>query len=163
MLHEMRHLLVVDGKNHFDRVLACRKAMVNEWVKTADLSAFPDTPEGTKAAMAKFDADKGSDYQKTCVLPVENEADKFAFDKMPNMHYKIDPVSDPNRDARSQAFKNAEAWAVAINEKPCDDGHGCLGDRAKAGAAAAAAQMDQQRKARERILGMSIQPGTNGY
>jgi hypothetical protein len=92
------------------------------------------------------------------VLPIENEADAFAFEKLPSLPYKINAGSDPNRDARAQSFKNAESWAVAIGQSPCDGGHGCLGARGDRGAAVAAAEKEAQRKAAERAQGMSIDP-----
>ncbi len=159
MLHEMRHLKVVNGKNHFDQVQACRKAMVNEWASSTDLSVYPDD----KSAIAAFNKAKGGEVQTKCILPVENEADQFAFDNLSKLPYKTGEGADPNRDARAQAFKNAEAWAVAIGDNPCDGGHGCLGARGDKGAAVAKAQLEQNRQAQERIQGMSIQPGTNGF
>ena len=89
--------------------------------------------------------------------PVENEADAFAFEKVKTL-YKTADGNDPNRDARARAFKNAEGWAIAIGQNPCDAGHGCLDGRAKAGAAVAKKELEQQRQAAERTRGMSIDP-----
>ncbi len=72
---------------------------------------------------------------------------------MPKLPYKVenDPNNpDPNRDARVQAFNNAEAWAKAIGDVIQDDGgHGCLGDRAADKGAAVAAGADGARKQRQ--------------
>lgn len=156
MLHEMRHIKRgPDGKNHFDRVNACRKTLIDEWARGTDLSAYPDD----KAAVAAFNAAKGTEVQRKCVLPVEKEADQFAFETLPKLPYKIAEGADPNRDARAQAFKNAETWTAALGDSACDPGHGCLGDRAKAAAEAAARQRDAQRKAAERVQLQSIDPG----
>jgi hypothetical protein len=157
MLHEMRHLKRGDdGKNHFDRVNACRKTMINEWASGTDLSAYPDD----KSAVEAFNKAKGAEVQTKCVLPVENEADQFAFDNLPKLGYPTNGGGDPNRDARALAFRNAETWAKAIGDNPCDGGHGCLGDRGAKGAAVAAAEKEKQRQAAEKIQGMSIDPGS---
>jgi hypothetical protein len=155
MLHEMRHLKKVDGKSHFDRVSACRKKMFDDWACGTDLTAFPDD----KAILAEFNKKKGAEVQTKCVLPVEQEADAFAFATLPKLPYKTNAGSDPNRDARAQSFKNAEAWSVAIGDSTSDPGHGCLADRAKAGAAAAEKELNEQRERAQRARLQSIDPG----
>ncbi|HXT01295.1 MAG TPA: hypothetical protein VN915_11510 [Elusimicrobiota bacterium] len=157
MLHEMRHIKPGDdGKSHFDRVLACRKKMFTSWVN--DPSTVLPADVTIDKAMAQFTQAKGAEYQKTCVQPVEKEADDFAFATLPRMGVKSSNGSDPGRDARAQSFKNADLWAKALGESGCDDGHGCLSARADRGAKAAAAELEAQRKAAERVQGMSIDP-----
>jgi len=158
MLHEMRHLKKVDGKSHFDRVNDCRKQMFDKWACGTDLTAYPDD----KAIVAAFNSAKGKDVQTQCVLPVEKEADAFAFETLPKLPYKTNAGTDPNRDARAQAFKNAEAWSVAIGDAVSDPGHGCLADRAQAGADASAKEMAAQHQKEQELRLQSFVPGAFG-
>lgn len=129
MAHEMRHLKRgPDGKNHFDRVNDCVNGLWRAWKAGTDPSAYPDK----KAAEAAFHKAKDAEVARTCVLPVENEADAFAYDLAPKLPWKVEDLRDPARDARVQAFKNAERWLDALGEKQDDPGHGSADARAKA-------------------------------
>lgn len=142
MLHEMRHIKVVadkehpNGVTHFEKASECRKRMVKEWLNDPSTSLPADV--NLQAAMAQFNKEKGADYQKTCVAPIEKEADEYAFSHLSMMGVQASSASSPSQDARAQSFMNADLWAKALGENGCDDGHGCLADRAKAGEAAAA-------------------------
>lgn len=129
MAHEMRHLKRgPDGKNHFDRVNECSRGVLKAWMDATDLSAFPSND----AALAAFHKAKDAEVARTCVLPVEREADDFAYALAPKLPWKVADPRDPARDARVQAFKNAERWLDALGERQDDPGHGSADERAKA-------------------------------
>lgn len=158
MLHEMRHVKRgPDGKNHLDRVNECRQKILKDWLAHTDVSAyFPASRTGNakadaaadeagkKAAMAAFQKAKGTEVSLTCVKPVENEADAFAFATAPKLPYKV-TADDPNRDKRVEVFHNAEKWLDALGLSQDDPGHGTLADRA---AEAQRVARDEKREAR---------------
>ncbi|MBI3564906.1 MAG: hypothetical protein HY079_06910 [Elusimicrobia bacterium] len=150
MAHEMRHLKRgPDGKNHFDRVNDCVNGLWRAWKAGTDLSAYPDQP----AAEAAFRKAKEGDIAARCVRPVEDEADAFAFDLAPKLPWKVADARDPGRDARVQAFKNAERWLDALGERQDDPGHGTAADRAaKAYGKALVESLARQKTAEEKAL-----------
>jgi hypothetical protein len=168
MLHEMKHLQRATegkyaGQTHFDRVLACRRKMINDWAMNPKAPIPPNAD--TKAIIAQFDQEKGTEYQQTCVLPVEQEADLFAFTTVESLGYQLNTGKNPYEDARAQAFTNASKWADATGEAKCDPGHTCLDGRAAVGAGVAAKELevkaqatDALRQARERFDKQSIDP-----
>ncbi len=166
MLHEMRHIKPDEnGKTHFQKVADCRKEMLQTWAAGTDLSAYPNP----KAEIDDFLVKKANEIQTKCVLPVEKEADDFAFATLPKMGLQMSNGPDPFGDARSKSFQNADKWAQATNVNGCDPGHGCLADRAKAGAKVAAGEIKArqdaqaaQQAAQDRIDMMShVRPDGN--
>ncbi|MDE2143274.1 MAG: hypothetical protein KGJ84_12770 [Elusimicrobia bacterium] len=143
MLHEMRHVKRgPDGKNHLDRVHECRQKILTDWLAHTDVTAYYPAAAtgdavkdaaakkaGDQAAMAAFQKAKGNEVSVTCVKPVENEADAFAFATAPKLPYKV-TAGDPNRDKRVEVFRNAEKWLDALGLSQDDPGHGTLADRA---------------------------------
>lgn len=158
MAHEMRHLKRgPDGKNHFDRVNACTKEVLNQWMASTDMSAYPNVD----AALAAFRKDKGGEISTKCVLPVEKEADAFAFELMPKVEqarpqWKVSDGDDPARDARVRAFKNAELWLDAIGEKADDPGHDKASVRAGIMEKMAEAESAKKQRDAEERLRMSL-------
>lgn len=152
LAHEFRHIKKVDGKNHFDRVSACRKQIVTQWVNSTDLTAYPDD----KSAMEAFAKAKGDEVAKTCVLPVENEADAFAFDLVNKLY---GASVNPNQDDRVKAFKNLAAWANAIGVGGTDPGHGTPEERAETARKKAADEAMKKHAALQEKLGMSLPQG----
>jgi hypothetical protein len=144
MLHEMKHIQRgPDGKNHLDRVNDCRKKIVKDWTDHTDLSPYYPAPTGNaardkaaekagnEAAMAAFQKARGNEVATTCVKPVENEADAFAFAKAPQLPYKVE-AGDPERDKRVTVFDNAEKWLGVLGISQDDPGHGTLAERQQA-------------------------------
>ena len=141
MSHEMRHIKRGDdGKNHMDRVSACRKGLFTPWVKGIDLSSYypaktgnpalDDAAEkaGNKKVMAAFDKEKGHDVAIRCVKPVENEADAYAIQLEKKLPYKFDsdPVNpNPSLNEGVQAFRRARDWDPDAN----DPAHGTAAER----------------------------------
>lgn len=164
MLHEMKHIKRgPDGRNHLDRVNACRKKIADAWLAGTDLSAYPDTPAGHKAVLDAFQAAKGNEVSVACVKPVENEADAFALEKAKTLPYKLDADPsgpDANRDARVQAFKNAEKWLDTLGVAQDDPGHGTLAERAET--ARRAAVMDKMLN-RQKSENESLQSLSTGF
>ena len=151
MLHELKHVKRgPDGKNHLDRVRACRKKILDEWIAKSDLTAYypPGAPAGAgdKAALAAFEKEKGGAVATSCVKPVENEADAFAVALAPRLPYPVDSSGrDPNRDARVQAFANAEKWIAALGLPKADEGHGTAEERKQAAAWAVHVSQEKER------------------
>ncbi|MFI5347334.1 MAG: hypothetical protein ACHQ51_13250 [Elusimicrobiota bacterium] len=144
MLHEMKHIQRgPDGKNHLDHVNECRQKIVKNWTDHADLSTYYPAPTGNaardkaaekagnEAAMAAFQKARGNEVATTCVKPVENEADAFAFAKAPQLPYKVE-AGDPERDKRVTVFDNAEKWLGVLGISQNDPGHGTLAEREQA-------------------------------
>lgn len=157
MAHEMRHLKVVDGKSHFDRVKECNKKVLNDWTASTDLSAYATPDDAVKA----FQTAKGDTMATTCTLPVENEADAFAFDLLPKLPYKFaDNSNNPAQpgDARVAAFKRAGDWLTAIGANTADKGHGDTDTRKTVAAAKAwqsqlKTQQEAEKKAGQTMYG----------
>jgi len=153
MAHEMRHLKRgPDGKNHFQRVNECTRGLLQTWMNGTDLSAY----SSNDAAIAAFHKAKDPEIASTCVLPVEREADAFAFELAPKLPWKVDGGKDPARDGRVQAFKNAERWLDALGEKQDDAGHGTAAARAAAAEAKAAEGLKRAHEAAEKAAGQSL-------
>jgi hypothetical protein len=130
MAHEMRHIKRgPDGKNHFDRVNACRRRLFLSWYDAREAAVHPSVKE----AFPVFLKEQGREVATQCVLPVEREADDFAIALAPKLPWRVkDPAApDPNRDERVRAFRNAEHWTEAIGESGDDPGHGSLDERAR--------------------------------
>lgn len=127
-LHEMRHLKKdADGKNHFTRVNECTNRLYDAWKSGTDLSAFP-TPQ---ARQAEFTRVKHNEVATQCVLPVEKEADAYAFAMVPTLGapWNEGLLADVNSDPRVQAFKNEELWLGVLGLGQSDPGHGSAAER----------------------------------
>ncbi len=151
LAHEMRHLMRgPDGRSHFQRVNDCTNGLYDAWkaVKDPDGSRYPSSQKRQEA----FTAEKGAEVSVKCVLPVEQQADKYAFGLVPKLlgSWGVGGLEDAENDPRVRAFKNEERWLDALGLAQSDPGHGTAADRAQAmEAKARAASEARQRKAEE--------------